>query len=151
MANENVDSNMLLPILRQIPLFASLDESLHKEIIEHIVLMYYPANYVLFNEGDQGDALYIIKKGQVEIFHNPKEEGDLPTKVAEIADGGFFGEMALVSEIPRNASAKALTDCEVFILSKDDFSKLLDSDAKLAEQVSATVVDRLKQNDQIQR
>ena len=151
MSNENVDSSMLIPILKQIPLFAGLDESLHKEIVAHIVLMYYPANYALFNEADPGDALYIIKKGQVEIFHAPKEEGDLATKVADINEGGFFGEMALVSEVPRNASAKTISDCEVFILSKEDFSKLLDTDPNLAEQISATIVSRLKENDQKQR
>ena len=56
--------------------------------------------------------------------------------------------MALISEIPRNASAKSLTECEIFILSKDDFKKLLDTNTALAEQISATVVSRLKQNDQ---
>lgn len=148
MTNENVDSSMLLPILRQIPLFKALDEALHKEILAHIVLMYYPVNYQLFKEGDEGDALYIIKRGQVQIYHAPKEEGDLPANVATINDSGFFGEMALVSEVPRNASAKTLADSEIFILSKDDFKKLLDSNTVLAEQISATVIDRMKQNEQ---
>lgn len=148
MTNENVNSSILLPILKQIPLFSALDETLHKEILAHIVLMYYPANYQLFKEGDDGDALYIIKKGQVQIYHDPKEAGDLPKNVAEINDSGFFGEMALVSEVPRNASAKTLADSEIFILSKEDFKKLLDSNTVLAEQISATMVDRMKQNDQ---
>lgn len=151
MSNENVDSSMLLPILRKIPLFSTLDESLHKEIIDHIVLMYYPANYVLFNESDEGDALYIIKNGQVEILHPPKEAGDLPHRVADIGQGGFFGEMALISNGPRNATAKTITDSEVFILSKDDFARLLNSNPHLAEQISSTVVSRLKENDQKQR
>lgn len=148
MTNENVDSSMLLPVLRQIPLFKALDETLHREILAHIVLMYYPVNYQLFKEGDEGDALYIVKRGQVQIYHDPREEGDLPKNVATINDGGFFGEMALVSEVPRNASAKTLADSEIFILSKDDFKKLLDSNTVLAEQISATVIDRMKQNDQ---
>lgn len=147
MAEENQNSVILLPILKQIPLFAGLDANLHQEILQHIVLMYYPVNYILFKEGDQGDALYIIKKGQVEIYHEPKEEGDLPQKVAEISDNGFFGEMALVSDVPRNASAKAIVDSEIFILSKDDFKKLLDTNTVLAEQVSSAVVQRVNEND----
>lgn len=110
-------------------------------------MMYYPANYVLFKEGEEGDALYIIKTGKIEIYHEPKEAGDLPSKVAEIAPGGFFGEMSLVSQVPRNASAKTLSDSEIFILSKEDFSKLLGSNVALASQISATVVNRLKEND----
>lgn len=147
MTNNNVDSTMLLPILKQIPLFSSLDQNLHSEIIQRIVMMYYPANYVLFKEGEQGDALYIVKTGKIEIYHEPKEAGDLPAKVAEIAAGGFFGEMSLVSQIPRNASAKTLADSEIFILSKEDFNKLLSSNVALASQISATVVSRLKEND----
>lgn len=146
MTNENADASILLPVLKQIPLFSALDETLHKDIIAHIVLMYYPANYVLFNEGDPGDALYIIKKGQVEIFHPPKEAGLLPQKVADISDNGFFGEMALVSDVPRNASAKTLTESEVFLLNKADFNKLLQSNTFLAEQISTAVVDRIKDN-----
>jgi CRP/FNR family transcriptional regulator, cyclic AMP receptor protein len=148
MNNQNVDSNLLLPILRRIPLFATLDENLHKEILGHIVLMYYPANHTLFKEGEDGDALYIIKTGQVQIFQPPREEGDLPQKIAEIVEGGFFGEMALVSDSPRNASAKTLMESEIFILSKDDFSQLIKDNPNLAEQISSAVISRLKQNDQ---
>jgi CRP/FNR family cyclic AMP-dependent transcriptional regulator len=146
MADKNVDASILLPVLKQIPLFSNLDESLHKEIIQHIVLMYYPANYTIFKENDEGDALYIIKKGTIQIYHEPKEEGDLPKNIAEINKGGFFGEMALVSDQPRNASAKTMVESEVFILSKDDFKKLLDSNPTLAAQISAAVVDRTNEN-----
>jgi len=147
MDNTNADSSILLPILRQIPLFATLDENAHKEIISRIVLMYYPANYQLFKEGDEGDALYILKRGQVHIYHEPKDASELPKKIADINDKGFFGEMALVSDQPRNAAAKTTMESEVFILSKTDFKKLLDSNTSLAEQISATMVDRIKQND----
>lgn len=146
MNDKNVDASILIPVLRQIPLFSNLDETIHHEIIQHIVLMYYPTNYQIFRENDEGDALYIIKKGTVQIYHDPSEEGDEAEIVAEINDGGFFGEMALVSESPRNASAKCLTDGEIFILSKEDFKKLLDSNSVLAEQVSAAVVDRTNDN-----
>lgn len=147
MADKNVDASMLLPVLKQIPLFSNLDENLHREIIQHIVLMYYPVNYTIFKEKDEGDALYIVKKGTVQIYNEPKEEGDLPKNVAEINNGGFFGEMALISDQPRNASAKTLAESEVFILSKDDFKKLLDSNPALAEQISAAVVSRTNEND----
>lgn len=146
MPNSNVDVSMLLPILKKIPLFADLNENQHKDIIQHIVLMYYPANYTIFKEGDAGDALYILKSGQVNVIKGPKEEGDLPQNIAEINTGGFFGEMALVSDVPRNATVKATMDSEVFILNKDDFNKLLGENTVLAQQISATVVSRLNQN-----
>lgn len=147
MDNPNVDVSIVLPILKQIPLFAGLDENLHREIVSRIVLMYYPKDYVLFKEGETGDALYIVKNGSVEIFHPPKEEGDLPKKVADILTGGFFGEMALVSDSPRNASAKTLAESEIFILSKEDFQNLMTNNTALAEQISAAMIERLKAND----
>lgn len=142
----NVDASILLPILKTIPLFENLDETLHREIIQHIVLMYYPAEYTVFKEGDEGDALYIVKKGAVQVFHPPKEEGDLPKTVAEITEGGVFGEMALISDVPRTASVKTLDESEIFILSKQDFKNLLDTNTRLAEQISATVIARMKAN-----
>lgn len=148
MENKTANAQILLPILRRIPLFETLEEDLHKEIIGHIILMYYPADHSLFKEGELGDALYIIKTGSVQIFQPPKEEGDLPKKIATIVAGGFFGEMALVSDSPRNASAKTLEESEIFILSKEDFNQLIRSNPNLAEQVSSTVISRLKQNDQ---
>lgn len=144
---EDKDIQILLPILRQIPLFATLNEDDHKEIIKRVVLMYYPEDYDLFSEGDEGDALYIIKNGKIQIFHPAPGEGEMPEKVAEINDLGFFGEMALITDEPRNASAKTLMDSEVFILSKPDFKNLLESNPNLAEQISATVVYRTNDND----
>ncbi|MFH1283969.1 MAG: cyclic nucleotide-binding domain-containing protein [Candidatus Peregrinibacteria bacterium] len=145
MENKNVDVSAILAILKKIPLFKDLDENSHREIIQKIVLMYYPANYMLFKEGDEGDALYIVKKGMVEIFHSAPE-GELPKTVAQINADGFFGEMALVSDEHRNASAKTLADSEIFILSKDDFKKLLATNTTLAEQISATMVSRINEN-----
>lgn len=142
-----VDESSILPILKQISFFSTLDETLHREIIKHIILMYYPVNYNLFKEGDNGDALYIIKKGKVKIYKEPKEGEVMPKDLAELSDGTFFGEMALISDIPRNATAKTAEDSEIFILSKDDFTELLKTIPTLAEQVSAVIVSRLNQND----
>lgn len=152
MDNNNANkSAVLLPILRRIPLFIDLDENLHKEIIEHITLMYYPAGYTIFEQDSLGDAMYIVKSGKVEISKRGAEEGDLPVEIADILDNGFFGEMALVSNTPRNATAKVALDSEIFILSKEDFQKLLDTNKTLAEHVSATVVARLKQNNKLEQ
>lgn len=144
--NENIDTSIVLNVLRQIPLFADLNEEQHKEIIQRIVLMYYPQDYVIFKELDEGDALYIIKKGGAEIFHEPREEGDLPKKVANIGPGGFFGEMALISDLPRNASVKTTEESEVFILNKKDFKDLLQTNKAMAQQISATMIARMNDN-----
>ena len=108
----------ILPILQNIPLFKNLDSSLHQEIIKDITLQYYPANYQLFNEGDIGTKMYIIKRGSVRIYKGSEE-------VAMLGEKSFFGEMALISDQPRTASAKTVEESEVFVLEKHDFDLLL--------------------------
>lgn len=147
-SNEKVDPSVILPILKQIPLFSGLDENENLEVINHIVLMYYPSNYMIFNKGDQGDALYIVKKGQVEVFEPSENENEPPNKIADIGEGGFFGEMALISDSPRMASIKTVGECEIFILSKQDFQELMNTNKALAEQISAAIIARIKDNSQ---
>lgn len=146
MALNEADIKILLPIIHKIPLFQGLTEEFHRDILERIILMYYPKDYELFAEGEQGDALYIIKNGSVQIFHAPISAEEEQKKVAVINDHGFFGEMALVRDEKRNASAKTLLDSEIFILSKDDFKKLISTNQVLAEQISMAVVKRTDEN-----
>lgn len=142
-----VDSNAILPILKKIPFFATLDEVLHKEIIKHIVLMYYPAGYQIFKEGEAGDALYLIHKGKIRVYHEPKEGSLLPEEIAELNDGEFFGEISLISDIPHTAAARTMAESEVFVLSKENFQSLMANNPALANSVSTIIVERLESND----
>jgi len=146
-ASNDFDSNVILPVLKKIQLFANLDENLHKEIIKHIILMYYPANYQIFKEGEIGDALYVIRKGKISIHHEPASDSVLPETVSELNDGEFFGEMSLISETPHTASAKTVEESEVFVLNKENFNRLLQTNPTLAEKVSSVVIDRTNKND----
>jgi CRP-like cAMP-binding protein len=146
-SSNDFDTNVILSILKKIHIFANLDESLHKEIIKHIVLMYYPANYQIFKEGEIGDALYVVHKGKISIYHDPVSDSVLPEIVAELNDGEFFGEMSLISEAPHTASAKTIDESEVFVLNKENFQELLRTNPILAEKVSSIVVDRTEKND----
>jgi len=139
------DISLVTNILKQIPLFAELDSSEHGEIISHINMQYFPKDYLIFNENDPGTALYIIKKGTVRIFH-PGATESLNREVSILKDNDFFGEMALIEEKPRNASAKTLEDSEIFILSKEDFHKLISSNPNMATKISSEFMSRLKSN-----
>ncbi|MDD3861477.1 MAG: cyclic nucleotide-binding domain-containing protein [Candidatus Gracilibacteria bacterium] len=149
-STNEVDSNAILPVLKKIPIFATLDENLHKEIIKRIVLMYYPAGYQIFKEGELGDALYIIQKGKIRVYHEPKEGSLIPQEVAELNDGEFFGEIALISDIPHTAAARTMDESEVFVLSKEHFHQLMASNSEIAEKIGAIVVERLESNDKFQ-
>jgi CRP-like cAMP-binding protein len=120
--------NLILQILKTVPLFQSLTEEEHKTIIQHITMQYFPAHFVLFKQGLLGTAAYIIKSGTVRI-HNQKGE------LATLKAGDFFGETALIENKPRNADAETLSECEIFILNKEDFSALLKSSPDIARKV----------------
>jgi len=137
------NDEILLSILKQIPIFADLDQENHQEIIKNINLQFFPKETVIFSKGTPGDALYIIKQGLVQIF---KGEGTDIEELAQLKDSDFFGEMALISEEPRMASAKTVTDSDIFILKKEDFMKLIQSDPNMAGRISKEYIDREKEN-----
>ncbi len=72
----------------------------------------------IFKEGDSGDRAYLIQEGQVEIIRNG-------VTLATIGKGELFGEMALVDDAPRMASARALADASCIIISRDVFKEKL--------------------------
>jgi CRP/FNR family transcriptional regulator, cyclic AMP receptor protein len=76
------------------------------------------AGQKIFNEGDTGDRAYLIQSGEVEIIKNG-------VTLATLAKGELFGEMALIDDQPRMASAKALNDTTVVIVSRETFREKL--------------------------
>jgi CRP-like cAMP-binding protein len=139
--------NPIFHILEQIPLFSDLTHESYELIANDITLQYYPTNLNLFSKGDPGEAMYIIKKGSVKIYQGNQEDLDEQTKIAVLESGDFFGEMALVSETMRNANAITVGECEIFILKKDDFDRLISENPSLAEQISSEFIQRLREND----
>lgn len=139
------DTSTILRILKQIPLMCDLEENDHLEVVKSITLEYFPANYFVFHENDPGDSFFIIKRGIVKIFHEaPSKEEE--KEVAMLGDNDFFGEMSLISEKPRNASALTVEESEVFKLKKADFVELVSNNSNMAGRISSEFLKRLKIN-----
>lgn len=145
MAISSEDTSTILGILKNIPLMAELNEADHREIIKHITLEYFPKNYVIFHENDPGDAFFIVKRGMIRIFHEAPKPDD-EKEVAMLGDNDFFGEMALISDKPRNATSQAVEETEVFKLKKEDFIQLVSSNPNMASKISSEFLRRLKLN-----
>jgi CRP-like cAMP-binding protein len=137
---------IILPILKKIPLFSELNAEQHEAIINNIQLQYYPKDYDLFKQGEEGSAMYIVKNGAVQIYRQDPING-LSENLSEIRNDNFFGEMALIPNKPRNASAKTLEDTELFVLKKTDFLKLLSTTPGMAAIISKQFIERLKSNE----
>lgn len=87
-----------------------------------IAHLHYEEGEVIFHEGDVGDYLYIIIKGEVEIFSS--KDGVKKT-LAKLGEGEYFGEMALLNERARTATVQCLSSVNVIALKKSDFGILI--------------------------
>jgi CRP/FNR family cyclic AMP-dependent transcriptional regulator len=101
----------------------------------------YAAGDVIFAEGDKGDAMFVIRTGEVTI-----ERGG---RVMEtLSGGGVFGEMALIDGSPRSATVRAKTDCEVAPINEKTFLFLVHETPFFAIAVMRTLADRLRRMDE---
>ena len=73
---------------------------------------------VIFRQGAKGDVGYVVRSGKVRIF---RESGGVETTLATLGIGEFFGEMALLQDLPRSASAQAVGDVDLTIVSREGF------------------------------
>ncbi len=99
------------------------------------------AGEVLFEEGDPGDAFYVVVDGAIEIVK--QVSGGDEEKLAVRRSGEAFGEMALLNDAPRSATARAVDDTRLMVLPRDDFLVLLGADT-LAVRVMQTLSKALR-------
>jgi len=107
------------------PFFGAITERSVSGILAQSEVCQMPADEFFYHQDSQGDCLYILEKGKVEIL---KEVGDKTIKLCDIAAGGCFGELALIACTPRSAAARAITDCEVIRIPQVALAKLYEQD-----------------------
>jgi NADH:ubiquinone reductase (H+-translocating) len=106
--------------------------------------LHFEENELIFSQGDVGDYLYIIVKGDVEIFKN---ENGKEVKVAKLGKGEYFGEMALLSQEARTASVRCLTPVDVLALKKSDFGILISNFTHLKQEIEQVRHSRFQSSD----
>ncbi len=79
----------------------------------------YQMGDVIFSQGDEGDKMYEINSGLVGIYVNYGKDNE--RCLVELGEGKYFGEMAMIEEMPRSATAVAFQETEVTVVSKEDF------------------------------
>lgn len=90
----------------------------------------YQAGDIVFSAGDPGDGLYLVESGRVQISALVSETE--ARVLAVIGPGDFFGEMAVLDDAPRSATARVEADTKAWFLSRDEFLQLLDRRPRLA-------------------
>ncbi|MAE94281.1 MAG: hypothetical protein CL910_06440 [Deltaproteobacteria bacterium] len=127
--------------LPAVPLFSSLDETALRQLIDGVELVSLAEGEMLFDEGDLGDALYVVTEGAVVPI--ARAEDGQPKRMAVIKEGEFFGETALLANQPRNARIEALVDTTLLAIDRGVMCDLLERDSAVLSQLLVFFRDRL--------
>jgi len=117
------------------------------EVISKIIFINtYAKGEVIFQEGEKGDSLYIVLKGQVKVCLY--DEDGREYILAAIGKDGFFGELALIDELPRSANVITLEDSELLIIRRNDFTRLLMENPTITIAILKVLSRRLREADE---
>ncbi|MDX1438625.1 MAG: cyclic nucleotide-binding domain-containing protein [Rubricoccaceae bacterium] len=117
-------------VLLSIPLFADLSRREIPVLQRLLHRREYVAGESIFTQGEPGLGMYIIAKGKVSIQSEPTGR-----ELVLLSDGDFFGEIALLNEVIRSATARASTDCLLLTLFQPDLLSLLDRNPRLGVKI----------------
>lgn len=117
-----VETSVICEFLRQFPLFAELTPTTLTDMADKMMVQHAEPGDVVIRQGDAGDLFYLIRTGQVEVV---VEEGGKKKTVAELGEGQYFGEAALINDKPRNATVVAIDKCTFYTLGQHDFKAVL--------------------------
>lgn len=115
-----------LELLKTIPLFHSFSTQQDKlsALAALMTKRTVKKGSFLIQEGEIGKEMFILEKGEVEITKRTLENEQYTVAVLREQDHAFFGELALMDEDKRSATIKALRECDVLVLKRDDFETL---------------------------
>ena len=102
----------------------------------------YPGSHIVISEGDEGDLFYIIVRGRVEVI---KRINNQDIKVNILEDGDFFGEIALLSDIPRTATIRTLEPTLLISLKRSKFLELVNSESSINKKLKDTMDKRMQE------
>jgi CRP-like cAMP-binding protein len=102
----------------------------------------YLQNEIVFDEGEEGQALYLVMSGHVQISRAHSRGRQI---VGELGPGNFFGDMALLDNSPRSAQVRALDACELAVFFRDDFLALMETDAVIGYKISLALARHIGQ------
>lgn len=131
-----------LLFVRRVPIFKELRDDFIVRLASVMNELSYPANYGIFKQGEEGRSLYIVVSGRVKVHI-----GD--TKLAEVEQGKYFGEMAVFDTEPRSASVTTLEPCECLELTQEQLYDAIEETPEIAVNIIrelSRLVRRLNDN-----
>jgi hypothetical protein len=125
-----------LALLRSLPIFSPLPAPAIERVASRLIPLEATVGTPIVRQGEPGDRFYIIADGEVAVSRDGRD-------VASLGGGGFFGEIALLRDAPRNATVTARTKVRLYALERDDFLEVVTGHAQSAEAADAVSRKRL--------
>jgi CRP/FNR family transcriptional regulator, cyclic AMP receptor protein len=133
-----ISKNDKIALIKSVPLFARCSKKELGEIASLADEIDLPENKSLIRQGERGREFFVLLDGEVDIVRDG-------TKIDTMSSGGFFGEIALVSNVPRTATVIANTPIRVLVITDRDFRMLLEHTPELQLKVLEALAERLAQ------
>ena len=128
--------------LQKVTIFSGLSlDQLHK-IDSLLCEQHFVSGEVVVAEGDHGEDLYILMEGQVDFYKSWQRENEV--LLSELSPFGYLGEMALLDDEPRSATAVARQDCRFLTLSGARFRELLTQSPEMGFEVFRALTSRIR-------
>jgi CRP/FNR family cyclic AMP-dependent transcriptional regulator len=132
-------------LLQRIPMFAQVEPAKLKLLAFTSARVTFESGEVLFQQGDMGDAAYLVVEGEADILVNTPSG---PIKVATVGKNAFVGEIAILCDVPRTATVRAKDRLVTLRIAKDLFLRLVAEFPSMAVGVMRELAHRLEVNNE---
>ena len=123
-------------LIGKVPLFSRLSKKALEDVAHIADELDIPAGKVMAKEGDRGREFFVLLEGEADVT-----KGD--RSINTMMKGDFFGEIALVTKMPRTASVTATTDARVLVITERDFGALLKRSPEVGRGVAEALAERI--------
>jgi MFS family permease len=120
--------------VRKVPVLSGLSHAVLEDLASRMTLEKVPDGTAVVSQGEVGDRLYIVKDGEAEVVARGDDEQELAT----LSKNDYFGEIALLKDVPRTATVRAKGTLELYSLEREDFQNLLERSEKLKSAMTGT-------------
>jgi CRP-like cAMP-binding protein len=123
-------------LLKGVPLFSKLDKKALQDVAHIADELDLPAGKEMATEGDRGREFFVLLKGEADVTRGGE-------KINTMKEGDFFGEIALVTKMPRTATVTATSDVDVLVITERAFDDLLKKSPAIGRSVAEALVERV--------
>jgi CRP-like cAMP-binding protein len=123
-------------LLKRVPLFSKLDKKGLQGVAQIADELDLPAGKEMATEGDRGREFFVLLKGEADVTKGGRS-------INTMKEGDFFGEIALVTKMPRTASVTATTDVDVLVITEQAFDSLLKRSPEIGRSVAEALAERV--------